>query len=377
MKIAYCIRETYTPGGMVRVLVNRANYLADVMGFEVSIITINQNRQNPYYDFSSKIRHYDLGINYKNIFIVSFLSPLSTLIHLFNHKKVLSELLEEKKFDIVVSMFDAEARFLYRIKDGSRKILEIHFSKWGKQRQNKSEGGYWVDLLKESYDNRVVYKYDKFVVLTQDNKKEWGNIPNIEVINNPCKFKVDGYAELKARRVVAVGKLTYQKGYDVLIDVWKIVAGSYKEWTLAIVGDGEDRDMLEEKIKHNDLEESIEILPSTLQIADEYLKSSIYVMTSRYEGMPMVLIEAMVCGLPVVSFSCKSGPSEIVKDGEDGFLIPEGDNYLFAEKLEHLMEDIDLRRRMGERGRRNVVRFSEEKIMKQWCDLFKDVLSKG
>ena len=372
MKIAYCIRSLKGAGGMERVLANKANYLAEKLGYEVIIITLDEPDYTPFFEFSPRIRRCGLGVKYIDSKQKSPLfSPWVTLANKRKHRKALEQLLCQLRVDIVVSMFDTEARFLWKIKDGSKKVLEIHFSQWGRKRMNRSRSGYGVDYLKNLYDNWVVGKYDAFVVLTEEDRRLWKHARNISVIYNACTLTVHEPAVLENKQVVAVGRLTEQKGFDWLISIWKIVSEAYPDWRLVIVGEGEQKAMLEEEIRSRNLRERVEIRPFTRAIVPVYLESSVYVMTSRYEGFPMVLIEAMACGLPVVSFACPSGPTEIIREGKNGFLVPVGDCGLFAERICQLIGDCRLRAQMGKEAILDSDRFTEDQIMEKWDHLFK------
>lgn len=373
MKIAYCIWSLRETGGMERVLANKANYLVENLGYEVAIITLDKPDYKPFFEFSPLIQRYGLGMEYAGA-KCSLFSPWVTLMNMRKHRKALEKLLKELQMDIVVSMFDTEARFLWKIKDGSKKVLEIHFSQWGRQQMNKSRGGRWIDQLKNKYDNWIVGKYDAFVVLTEEDRKYWKHARNISVIYNACTLTVSKPAELENKYVIAVGRLTEQKGFDLLIHIWKEVNELHPDWQLVIVGEGPQKAVLEEKIKNLHLENKIEIRPFTHFIASAYLESSIYLLTSRYEGFPMVLVEAMACGLPVVAFSCPLGPCEIICNGRNGFLVPVDDYDLFAKRCCQLIEDVDLRKRMGQEAILNSKRFSENEIMKQWDTLFKSLV---
>lgn len=375
MRIAYCIRSLKGTGGMERVLANKANYLAEKFGYEVVIITLDKPDYKPFFEFSPLIRRYGLGIGYVSA-KYSLFSPWVTLVNMRKHRKALEKLLKEIRADIVVSMFDTEARFLWKIKDGSKKVLEIHFSQWGRQRMNRSRGGYWVDRIKNYYDNRIVGKYDSFVVLTEEDRKCWKHARNILVIPNACTLSVDRQALLEKKQVIAVGRLTEQKGFDILIGIWKQVDVFHPDWRLVIVGEGEEKARLEEKIRKEGLSGKVDIYPFTRCIMAAYAESSVYVMTSRYEGFSMVLVEAMACGVPAVAFACPSGPAEIISDQKNGFLIPVGDYDLFVKRIGLLMEDEELRKRMGKEAALIITRFSEKQIMEKWHKLFASIKAK-
>lgn len=273
--------------------------------------------------------------------------------------------------DIVISMFGNEASFLPKIHKKSRKILEIHFSKFFRLQYGRR--GLWriLDKYRTYSDERIVRKYDKFVCLTNEDKTYWKNVTNIQVIPNFLKEYPSHIARLNNLQVIAVGRLSYQKGFERLIDIWKLVVQENSAWNLKIFGSGELYFQILDMIKEKGLEKNIEVLNPTSRIYDELLDSSIFVLTSRYEGLPMVLLEALSCGLPVVSFDCQCGPKDLISDGINGFLVENGNIEDFAKKIILLMENKELRKEMGKKARFTANQYSEEKIMNQWVELFK------
>lgn len=366
MKIVYCIQSLTAAGGMERVLINKANYLADILGEEVSIITTDQGGASPFYPVSRRIKCFDLGINYCDN-TGNKLGVRLRKKHL--HRKRLKKLLTELRADIVISLFKKEADFLYKIKDGSKKILEFHFSRFYRLQHTSGWRILWKKILLKK-DKYLASKYDKFVVLTEEDRGLWGKAGNICVIHNACDFQTEKYADWDVKRVIAVGRLDYQKGYDRLIAIWKQIHTAFPAWTLEIFGEGEEREELIRQVRESGLESVVTIHEPVSDIREEYCKSSVYVMTSRFEGMPMVLIEAMACGLPVVAYACQCGPREMIQNGENGFLIEEGNEKEFVQKLSLLMQDRELRAAIGKRAADRTSRFSKENIMRQWTELF-------
>ena len=256
--------------------------------------------------------------------------------------------------------------------DGSKKLLEIHFSRY--KRLQYGRKGVWklVDLWRSRMDERTVKNYERFVVLTNEDKSYWGNLPNISVIPNALTYSVPSscLSPLTAKRVIAIGRYGYQKGFDSLIDAWRIIHSFYPDWTLDIIGNGEWLNRLQQQINEYALEHSVFLKPPTRHIEDEYRRASLLVLSSRYEGLPMVLLEAQSFGLPIVSFACKCGPKDVITDGEDGFLVSEGNIPMLADRVLRLIENDDLRKRMGTNARHHSKAFSEERIMERWIDLF-------
>ena len=200
-------------------------------------------------------------------------------------------------------------------------------------------------------------------------------MPNNQVIPNAALFMADRYADMSRKRVIAVGRLDYQKGFDRLIDAWQIVCttGLFQEWCLDIFGQGEWKDMLKARIKEYGLQNSLHLNEPTKEIAKEYADSSMLVMSSNYEGFPMVMIEAMACGLPVVTFDFKCGPRDIIKDEENGLIVPDGDIQALADAMMRLMANESLRQTMSVEARKVTETYSEDVVMRKWLELFDEV----
>lgn len=374
MRILYNIAGTYNSGGMERVLANKANWLV-AHGYEVVILTTDQRGESPYFSLDARIKCYDLAINYEENNGKSFLNKL---IHYpfkqWKHKRRMTVLLKELKPDIVISMFCNDASFIPSINDSSKKILEIHFSRF--KRLQYGRKGLWrlADRWRYKTDARVVSRFDKFVVLTHEDKEYWGNLRNMCVIPNARTFEVSQPATLGTKKVIAVGRFNHQKGFERLIDAWAMVVREMPDWTLHIVGDGELRTELQQQIDCLNLSVHVILGRAEKDMISVYKDASILAMSSYYEGLPMVLLEAQAIGLPIVSFDCKCGPKDVIEDGVDGFLVKEGNIEELAQKLLVLMQDANLRNQMGSAAYARSERYSEERVMKQWTELFDEVV---
>ena len=229
-----------------------------------------------------------------------------------------------------------------------------------------------IDWWRTFSDEYLVRRFDKFVVLTHEDRNYWGKLPNIEVIPNAAKNMSGHFSDVSARRVIAVGRLDYQKGFDRLIRAWSLVQadGRFADWRLDLFGQGEWRDMLAGMVKELGLTGSVSINAPVKEIGAEYVASSLLVMSSHYEGFPMVMIEAMACGLPVVSFDYKCGPRDIIRHGENGLLVKDGDVRGLAQAMMDVMGDDARRRQMSQEARKVVSTYSEEVVMRQWERLF-------
>lgn len=375
MKIVYCIQGIYNSGGMERILSNKINYLIHNKGYDITIVTTEQKGRKPFFSFHDSVSCIDLGINYSDDSQKGIIGKgLSFLRKRKIHRQKLSEVLMKIRPDIVVSMFGTEAYFLPNIGDESKKILEIHFSKFFRIQYGRK--GLWriVDWYRSKQDERLVKKFDKFVVLTDEDKKYWKSCNNISVIHNFITDKIGNRARLESKTAIAVGRLTYQKGYDRLIKAWKIVAEEYPDWHLNIYGDGELYNELLEEIQKEDLLNKITLNASVSDIESVYLNSSFLILSSRYEGLPMVLLEAFAYGLPVVSYTCKCGPRDVISNMVDGLLIEEGDIMALANGIKQMISDNSLRKNMGKNALQKSKKFSQNVIMNQWVTLFENLI---
>lgn len=373
MKLIYCIHSICNPGGMERVLYNKVKFLSEHMNYDITIVTTDQHNRPPFYPFPENVRMIDLGINYSEDNIKGAFGKITGYLKKRRkHKRLLTELLMREKADFVVSLYPSESSFIPDIKDGSKKVLEIHYCKFFRLQYGRTGILGLIDRLRTKQDERIVSRFDRFVVLTNEDKGYWGNIPNIVVIPNAAMLVGNKYSDVTEKRVIAVGRLDYQKGFDRLIKAWKMVqrSGRFNDWKLDIFGQGEWKDMLNRMINDYGIAGTASINSPTKQIGDEYAKSSMLVMSSNYEGFPMVMIEAMACGLPVVSFDFKCGPKDIIDDGKNGIIVHDGDIEGLANAMMKLMDNLTLRRTMSENAKKVVDTYSEENVMKQWLDLF-------
>ncbi|MBP3256399.1 MAG: glycosyltransferase family 4 protein [Bacteroidales bacterium] len=373
MKIVYCIASVYNPGGMERVLLNKVRYLVAKGGYEIAVVTTDQGGRPPFYAFPPEVKMVDLDVNYTHD---NGGNPLKKIVGYLRrrrlHKERLNAFLMQEKADITVSLYPSESSFIPSLRDGSKKVLELHYCKFFRLQYGRSGLLGLADRFRTLQDGRIVRRFDRFVVLTREDAGYWGALPNLEVIPNAALAFPEVQRAPESHRVMAVGRLDYQKGFDRLLNAWALLPGALRaQWQLDIFGQGEWKEMLESQIKSLGIEASARLAGATRSVFEEYGKSAFLVMSSHYEGFPMVMIEAMGCGLPVVSFACLCGPRDIIEDGENGLLVEEGDIEGLAAAMQRLMEDDGLRAKMSARAVKVTEVYSEENVMKQWENLFK------
>lgn len=361
-------------------MLNKIRWMVERLGWEVMIVTTDQKGRPPFYPILEGVRMVDLGINYSDDNDKHPLRKIAGYLRRRRlHKKRLTQLLMRERADVVVSLYPSESSFIPDIPDGSRKVLELHFCKFFRLQYGRHGLLGWIDRRRTRQDEDIVRRFDRFVVLTHEDRGYWGEMPNITVIPNAALPMGEHRSTGERKRIIAVGRLDHQKGFDRLLQAWKLVqeARRYDGWRLDIFGQGEWRDMLENFIRNNGMETTARVNAPTKDIAAEYADSAMLVMSSHYEGFPMVMIEAMACGLPVVTFDFKCGPKDIIRDGRNGILVPNDDIAALAQGMMRMMDDDDARRRMSDEARKVVDEYSEERVMGMWKELFEDLVPAG
>lgn len=351
MRLLYITNGITGVGGLERVLSVKASYLTDNLAYQICIVSLNENEKERFYEFSSKI----------------IFRSINTSKGIFEYFLGIRRIVKEFKPEIISVCDDGLKGFFVPLWIGSKAktIYERHVSREMVTQGKKPNFKQKISFLLMDIGSKL---YDKFVVLTNDNKKQWKS-KNVEIIPNPLPFYPESVSKLNNKRIIAVGKVCVQKGYDRLSDIWNLIEHKYPDWNIDIYGSVSDNCDLIKKIESS----SININKPVENIQNKYLTSSIYVLPSRFEGFGMVLIEAMACGVPCIAFDCPCGPREIIEDGKDGFVVENKNIKQFAERLSLLIEDEPLRKKMGNNARRNVQRYNIDIIGKQWDELFKNL----
>lgn len=380
-KIVYCTPALYSAGGTERVVSLKANYFADVLGYDVTIIVTEGKNSNSFFHLSDKVEVINLGLNFEEIWNVSFIEKVFLYLKKQrNYKKLLKRELMRIRPDITITTLRREINFINEINDGSRKIGEQHLSRSNYRRTDPRFTNICEKFFYRWWKNRIVYsltKLDKLVVLTPDAASEWTEVKNIIMIPDPLPIKVESCSTRSSKRVITIGRYSYEKGYDLLLKVWSIVEKKLSDWQLDIFAMGDPTPYVKMMDDLSIDKKRCHLNSSVVDVEDVYMKSSILVQPSRTEGFGLVIVEAMSCGLPVVSFDCENGPRSVITNGEDGFLIPPFDVEMFANSLMRLMSDDDLRKSMGEKGKQNSQRYDIDIVGQQWKQLFDELMQKN
>ena len=373
-KIVYCTPALYMAGGVERVLTLKANYFAEHFGYDITIILTEGKDKPLFYPLSEKVKVINLNIGFEELWTCSFVKKIFVYLkkqYLF--KKLLKQELMRIRPDITISLLRREINFITSIKDGSKKIGELHINRAHYRNFEGKDSNALKNLFSKFWMNSLLSKLrrlDRLVVLTEKDRESWGELNNVMTIPNPLSIKPIEKSSLEKKRVIAVGRYCHEKGYDHLLQAWAIVQNKCPEWNLAIFGDG-DRTVYKMMIDELHIDPKRCFLNGrTSDVQAEYLNSSISVCSSRFEGFGMVIIEAMACGLPVVSFDCPWGPRSIITKDEDGLLVEDGNVEKLAEALIFMIQYPDQRKAMADKAIENVQRFRIERITDKWKALF-------
>ena len=367
MKVVYITDQVYLHGGAERVLSNKVNYLTALYDVKVYIITSEQNEQKPCYPIHPEVIFNDLNINYERE--KSYFSLLN-LIRLPKHYLRLHSILNKIKPDIIVTLSSQfDYYFLPYIKKGIPKIKEFHSSRhYYEEKRNHS-----------SFFKSIIYrlndftekKYTYIAILTNDEKKYFYSNNTVVIPNALTEFPKKT-SHLKNKKIISAGRIAPVKGFENLILAWEIVVKKKNNWILEIYGNGEKSyiDKLNKMVNDASLENTIFFRDATNDIESKMAEASLYVMTSKTECFPMVLLEAMSVGLPVISFDCPNGPKNIITNNHDGLLVPNKDIKLLASAMLLLMIEEPLRQKFSQNAKIKVKNYDKQIIMKKWLNLF-------
>jgi len=373
-KIVYCTPALYMAGGVERVLTLKGNFFAEHFGYDITIILTEGKDKPLFYPLSDKIKVINLNINFEELWNCSFFKKVFLYLKKQRiYRKKLSKEIVRLEPDFTISLLRREINFINKIKDRSVKIGEMHVNRANYRNFEPEDSNFIKKLFSKLWMHNLVSnikKLDGFVVLTKEDRESWKELDNVDVIPDPLPFKINRTSSLTSKRVIAVGRYVYQKGFDLLLQVWAKIEKQNQDWELVIFGQGDRQPYLQIVNDLNINKEHCHLFGPTNEIENEYLKSSVFAFSSRFEGFGMVLVEAMSCGLPCVSFDCPCGPKDIISDGIDGLLVSNGDVIQMANKLSELMNNQDEIKRLSRGALVKAENYSIDSISNTWKSLF-------
>ena len=371
MIIAYSTESITRNGGIQTVTIVKANALAEIQGNEVYIVVPHINGTSPR-KISPKVHL--INLNIKDYWVSVFKQPARNR----EYKKLLQGVFEQIGPDIVISTGLQDRNFLPKIKVSSNPVYirEIHFMSNYRRLMTESFKENILALWSEFLDYRLsINRYDRIMLLSEeDRRRNWPNNPKAICMPNPLTITSKDRSPLNTKKAIAVGRLCHQKHFDALIKAWRSIADKYPDWSLDIWGgNGPLCETLKQLIVDLHLDNHVFLKGETPEITAKMAESSMIISTSIFEGMPLVLLEALSVGLPIVTFNYKYGANEIVTEGVNGFIVDEDDLDSLAERIGRLISNEPLRRKMGENAYLSSLRFLPEVIADRWMELFQQL----
>ena len=362
-------------GGTERMITEKANYLSEHYRYDVTIITCFQraNEENSF-PLSKMVNQINLEIPFFSQYKYKYPKRLWVKWQMNRLlRKSINKAVKQIDPDVLIGVSRFEANYVSTLKCRAKKVIECHESRYNTifdATENRSIiKRFFIKMYSYTYFRTVERHADVIVTLTEGDRMLWKRARHVEVIPNFSTIPTIRYSDCTAKRVIAVGRLAWEKGFERLIEAWSIVSAIHADWRLDIFGQGKMHDTLQSLIKNSHARNVI-IHDPTTDIGQEYAASSICAVTSRYEGFSLVLIEAMKHGVPCVAFDCPFGPKSIINNGYDGFLVKDGETRLFAEKLCSLIEHEDLRKQFSQAAIEKSDKYGVDNIMSKWKNLF-------
>lgn len=363
-KICFLIGNYNNGGGTERVTSQIANGLTE-KGYDISIISIEKGL-TPLFITDKRIKLYELNQNEKfpvknKVSIIEKIKfRIWSLKKISAIKKSFENTIKKIKPDIVIAVDIECYRFIdcFRKKYHYKTIAWEHFSLLTRN----SLGVNYSRYLATKYASKLIVLSDSDL---KDYQKKYPKAKNIIRLHNPVAFNPTKNVNMKNKVVIAAGRYEYEKGFDLLIEIWSKISAKIPDWELRIYGNGKDKQKLIDLINFYKLF-NVKLLPYAKELDKEMEKASIYALSSRYEGWGLVLIEAQAKGLPCISFNCKHGPYEIISNQINGFLISPENTDEFANKLFELTQNINLRQKFSDNSQNNIELFQIDNVIKQW-----------
>lgn len=367
MKVVYNTDQIFRHGGIEKVICTKVNYLVNLDGYNVFIVTTEQDNKPSRYFLDNKIRHIDLSVNYdRSLSYFNLKNIKKSFVHLIRQRRLYRKL----KPDVVISPnFNYDYFWLPFILPAQTKLYrEIHNSRFQEPSLRKA-GGFW-NWCHWKLSDWIEGKYHRVIVLNEDEKK-YRPHDNVIVLPNPVE-PFYGRPTLDNKKVISAGRISQVKGFELLVNSWLLVHEHYPDWELHIYGDDYNgySSKIRELIVSSNLQHVVQIFPSVPSLSDKMCDYSIYALSSFTECFPTVLLEALAVGLPVVSCDCPNGPRHIITDNEDGFLVLEREEVKFSRAIIELIKSDSLRKQMGVKAKSNVKRFYTDNVMSQWIQTF-------
>lgn len=377
MKIVYCTDIIYTFGGVEIVTLLKANALSKIPGNQVWLV-VSDNKYSTLTQ-QAAVSVMDLAVHYYEHDAEGFFRSVIDNIRMRKvHRERLEKALNNIQPDIVISTGRLTKFFLPTLKITSHPVFirEIHTEKYYKRHSATTWKEQLVARVGEIYDyGWKIKKYDKIVTLTNADKQgSWEKWDKVVAIPNPLTHEPKQRATFNSKIAITIGRLNKIKNFNSLINIWGKVVLRHPDWVLQIWGTGECQKELETQIKEMELTENVRLMGYTTMVGEQLSKASLFVCSSKSEGFSLATLEAMSVGLPAVAYHCPGGIPYVIKDGVTGYLVSLNDEDTFAEKVCTLIEDEEMRKKMGNAALKESEQYSLDNVISKWMTLFRELL---
>ena len=382
MKIVFIIKSFAMKAGVERLMSDKMNYMAE-QGHEITLVTYEQGTHPMPFALHPSITHIDLNTRFFTLKKYALLRRIIEIIRLQRiFKKKIQCLINDIQPDIIhTTTYSINLiGILLNLKTSAKRTIESQVSYDSILKENDFKGKGILQTIARKYDTNTFNKlkiFDAFFALTKGDARQWMKyVPTVHVIPNPLTSypkQIKGHNETH-HRIICAGRLNYQKGFDLLIEAFSLIADQCPAWHIDIFGSGDEEQALRKQLSQKGLEQRIFIHPASDHIFDEFQDSDFFVFSSRFEGWGLVLVEAMSCGIPAVSYRCDYGPEDIITNQKDGLLVTNGNIKELSEKILWMIEHCEERLTMGKEARHTARKFLKEKVIQQWIDVFYSLL---
>lgn len=383
MKILFVIKSFAMKAGVERLMSDKMNLMAE-QGHTITLVTYEQGDHPMAFPLNPNVKHMDLDTRFFSLKRYSLPLRLFKVLKMKRvFKKKLQKVVDDLHPDIIHTTTYAIhlVDIILSLKTNAKKTIESQVCYESILKETDFRGSCLLQMLARFYDRITLNRlksFDAFFALTQGDASQWSRyVDNIYCVPNPLTNYPEKVKEhnVPYHRIICAGRLNPQKGFDLLIDAFALVADKCPVWHIDIFGSGDEEDFLRQRLREKRLEERIFIYPATDNIYAEFQNSDFFVFSSRFEGWGLVLVEAMACGIPPVSFRCKYGPEDIITDGMDGLLATDGDIKDLSDKILWMIDHPKERIEMGQSARMSALRFNKETVVQRWIEIFQLLLS--
>lgn len=357
MKVVFLVNDISNVGGVERVVATLSDYFEKEYNYSVEIISVYKSKRNELsFKFNDNVK----------ITYLSYEESWNGFIYDLKYQyNIFKQILLGIDVDVLFTMYTSV-----------NVIVGLLKNKLGYKVIPCQHGQYYYDSKGWNILKRFAYpKLDTLVSLTERDKEIYTKfVKDVRVIPNSVPFRREYLYNKNNKTILSIGRLSEEKSISYLIDGFSLICSKNPQWKLEIVGEGSEKEMLQQKVKEYGIQSQVIFTPFTLDVKSKYKEASFTVLTSQSEALPMMLIESKCLGIPSISFDIRTGPQEIIKDKEDGYLVEKNNINQLAEYMNKLINDDELREEMAQKAFDNSYKFDVHYVCGMWRELIEDII---